>query len=195
MKYTEIRRKCREVRVGKIAIGGNNPIAIQSMTNTDTLDAMATVAQIRAMEAEGCDIVRVSVPTLAAADTILRYFDLGGYSPSDFDMIVTGDLGIEGGSILCELLAAEGLKIEDRYGDCGIMIYDAKKQDKHSGGSGCGCSAVVLASHLYPKLLSGELGEILIIGTGAMMSPASIQQGQAIPAVAHLIRLSGRRNR
>ena len=131
----------------------------------------------------------------AAADTILRYFDLGGYSPSDFDMIVTGDLGIEGGSILCELLAAEGLKIEDRYGDCGIMIYDAKKQDKHSGGSGCGCSAVVLASHLYPKLLSGELGEILIIGTGAMMSPASIQQGQAIPAVAHLIRLSGRRNR
>lgn len=71
MKYNDIRRKSKEVRIGKIAIGGNNPIAIQSMTNTDTLDAVATVAQIMAMEREGCDVVRVSVPTMAAADTIL----------------------------------------------------------------------------------------------------------------------------
>lgn len=70
MKYNDIRRKSREVRVGNIAIGGGNPIAIQSMTNTDTLNAEATVAQIRAMEREGCDIVRVSVPTLEAAETI-----------------------------------------------------------------------------------------------------------------------------
>jgi stage V sporulation protein AD len=70
------------------------------------------------------------------------------------------------------------------------MIYDLSRQDKHAGGSGCGCSAVVLASYLLPKLERGELREILVIGTGAMMSPASIQQGQAIPAIAHLIALS-----
>ena len=125
----------------------------------------------------------------AAADTILRYFSSSGYSPSDFDMIVTGDLGIEGGSILCELLSAEGLNIKDRYADCGSLIYDAT-QDKHSGGSGCGCSAVVLASYLLPLLESGDASDILLIGTGAMMSPSSIQQGFSIPAVAHLLRFS-----
>ena len=125
----------------------------------------------------------------AAADTISRYFRLGDTSPEDFDMIVTGDLGAEGGEILCELLLADGIDIRKIYNDCGIMIYDAKRQDKHAGGSGCGCSAVVLASYLYPKLAAGELKNILIIGTGAMMSPACIQQGQAIPAVAHLVRL------
>lgn len=77
MKYNDVRRKSREVRVGKIAIGGQNPIAIQSMTNTDTLDAKRTLEQIRALEAEGCDIVRVSVPTLDAADTILAIKEAG----------------------------------------------------------------------------------------------------------------------
>ena len=126
----------------------------------------------------------------AAADTILRYFSTSGYSPSDFDMIVTGDLGNEGGSILCELLCAEGLDIRNQYADCGTLIYDCKAQDKHAGGSGCGCSAVVLASHLLPMLESGEASDILLIGTGAMMSPSSIQQGFSIPAVAHLLRFS-----
>ena len=77
MKYNDIRRSCREVRIGNRKIGGKNPIAIQSMTNTDTLDAERTVAQIRAMEEKGCDIVRISVPTLDAADTILRIKEAG----------------------------------------------------------------------------------------------------------------------
>lgn len=127
----------------------------------------------------------------AAADTLLRYFKNSDASPSDFDMIVTGDLGHEGGDILCELLLAQGLDIGSRYNDCGIIIYDKKTQDTHAGGSGCGCSAVVLASYLLPRLKSGALRDILIVGTGAMMSPASIQQGEAIPAVAHLLRISG----
>ncbi len=125
----------------------------------------------------------------AAANTILRYFGESGASPSDFDLIVTGDLGQEGGKILCELLLSEGLDIRDRYNDCGMIIYDNERQDKHAGGSGCGCSAVVLASYLLPMLESGKLKNILTLGTGAMMSPSSIQQGQAIPAIAHLIRL------
>lgn len=126
----------------------------------------------------------------AAADTLLRYFRSSKEKPSNFDLIVTGDLGSEGGDILCELLLSEGLDIREQYDDCGKMIYDAKVQDKHAGGSGCGCSAVVLASYILPMLERGEMKNVLLLGTGAMMSPASIQQGQAIPAVAHLIHLS-----
>ena len=126
----------------------------------------------------------------AAADTLLRYFRASKTRASDFDLIITGDLGHEGGSILTELMLSEGINIKNNYNDCGTMIYDRKKQDKHAGGSGCGCSAVVLASYILPSLRSGKLRDVLVIGTGAMMSPASIQQGQAIPAVAHLIRLS-----
>lgn len=130
----------------------------------------------------------------AAADTLLRYFGCSDASPEDFDLIVTGDLGQEGGEILGELLMAQGLDIRRVYRDCGTMIYDRKRQDMHAGGSGCGCSAVVLASHLYPRLARGELRNILVVGTGAMMSPASIQQGEAIPAVAHLLRLRSHAN-
>ena len=127
----------------------------------------------------------------AAADTLLRYFQLSGRRPEEFDRIVTGDLGFEGSMILRELLLAEGLDVRDRADDCGVLIYDRVRQDMHAGGSGCGCSAVVLASHFYPMLARGDLRRILILGTGAMMSPASIQQGQAIPAVAHLLHLCG----
>ena len=125
----------------------------------------------------------------AAADTLLAYFKESGLSPSDFDAIVTGDLGFEGGSVLCELVAAEGLDIRAQYNDCGVLIYDRIKQDKHAGGSGCGCSAVVLAAYYLKQLACGKIKNMLILGTGAMMSPSSIQQGLAIPAVAHLLRL------
>ena len=146
----------------------------------------------------------------AAADTLKRYFADSSLSPEDLDAIVTGDLGIEGGKILTELLLAEGLDIRKKFLDCGVMIYGggdtelypesiqssagAKRKkrdfDLGAGGSGCGCSATVLSAYFLPKLRSGELKNILFIGTGAMMSPSSVQQGEAIPAVAHLIRLT-----
>ena len=125
----------------------------------------------------------------AAADTLLNFFEASGTSPSDFDMIVSGDLGREGQSILGELLAASGVDTSEKLYDCGMMIYDAEAQDVHAGGSGCGCSAVVLASYLLPKLKCGEISDILFYGTGAMMSPSSLKQGLAIPAVAHLLHL------
>ena len=126
----------------------------------------------------------------AAADTLLRYFVATGSSPRDFDLIVTGDLGHEGGSILCELMRMEGADIASVYDDCGRMIYDKESQDTHAGGSGCGCSAAVTASYLLPKIASGELRRVLLLGTGAMMSPQSLQQGQYIPAIAHLVCLA-----
>jgi stage V sporulation protein AD len=128
----------------------------------------------------------------AALDTLLAYFEATGKAPCDFDGIYTGDLGAEGSSILGELLEASGVSCGDRLFDCGVMIYDRKRQDVHAGGSGCGCSAVVAAAHLLPELCAGKQKSILFIGTGAMMSPSSSKQGNAIPAVAHLVHLTGR---
>lgn len=128
----------------------------------------------------------------AAAHTLLRFFGETETSPKDFDLIVTGDLGYEGGDILCELMAMDGVDIRHVYNDCGMMIYNRETQDTHAGGSGCGCSAAVLASYLLPKLSAGKLNRVLFLGTGAMMSPQSIQQGEYIPAIAHLVCLCSR---
>ena len=125
----------------------------------------------------------------AALDTLLRYFEQSNTMPQDYDAIFTGDLGLEGSKILKELMFIEGYDLNDIYYDCGNIIFDKETQDVHSGGSGCGCSAVVLASYILPKLRSGEFKKVLLIGTGAMMSPSSLKQGLCIPAVAHLIKL------
>ncbi len=125
----------------------------------------------------------------AAADTLLNYFEAGGTSPDDYDVIISGDLGKEGVSILGELLSVSGVDASGKLDDCGLMIYDLEAQDVHAGGSGCGCSATVLAASILPRLKRGELHNILFYGTGAMMSPSSLKQGLAIPAVAHLIHL------
>ncbi len=125
----------------------------------------------------------------AAADTLERFFASTGEEPHNYDAIVTGDLGFEGGTILCDLMRAEGILLGDRYTDCGRLIYDRERQDVHGGGSGCGCSAVVLASYLLPLLSRGEWRRILFMATGAMMSPDSIKQGKSIAGVAHLIEI------
>lgn len=125
----------------------------------------------------------------AAMDTLMRYFEQSSTKPCDYDIILTGDLGHEGSQILREFMQAEGYPLNENYNDCGNIIFDREYQDVHSGGSGCGCSAVVLASYIMPKLKSGELKNALIIGTGAMMSPSSLKQGLSIPAIAHLIKL------
>ncbi|MCQ2455752.1 MAG: stage V sporulation protein AD [Clostridia bacterium] len=126
----------------------------------------------------------------AAADTIKRYFD-GGHSPEEFDMIVTGDLGHEGSDILCELLLSERIDISKVHTDCGKLIYDAAAQDKHAGGSGCGCSAVVMAGHILRNICDGVLNSILFIGTGALMSPLALNQGSSIPGIGHLLHIKG----
>ncbi len=125
----------------------------------------------------------------AAAHTLVRYFEGGELHPDNVDLIITGDLGWEGGDILCDLMRTEGYDIRKKFNDCGMIIYSRGEQDMHSGGSGCGCSAVVMASYIIPKIARGELRNVLFLGTGAMMSPSSIQQGYSIPSVAHLLRL------
>ena len=68
--YQNIRRKTRAVHVGGVVIGGNSPISIQSMTNTDTKNTLATIQQVRELEQAGCEIVRITVPDAESAETI-----------------------------------------------------------------------------------------------------------------------------
>ena len=125
----------------------------------------------------------------AAMDTVARYLDESGRAPTEFDAIVTGDLGYEGSGIFCDILRSHGYPVADVHRDCGLMIYNREAQDKHAGGSGCGCSGVTLASHFLPRLARREMREILFMATGALMSPMSLQQGNNIPGIAHLVRI------
>jgi len=125
----------------------------------------------------------------AAVDTLERFFG-AGYDPSDFDMIVTGDLGTEGSGILHDLLLSKNIDITKNHVDCGNMIFSSYESDTHAGGSGCGCSAVVLAADLLENIKKGVLKNILFIGTGALMNPLSLNQGQNIPGIAHLVHIT-----
>jgi len=113
----------------------------------------------------------------AAADTIERFLQDTGTAPTDYDLIITGDLGFTGSDLLHGLLQKDGIELSN-HNDCGMMIFDRKRQDVHSGGSGCGCSASVLCSYLLKKLGNGELKNILFCATGALMSPTDLYAGR-----------------
>ena len=122
----------------------------------------------------------------AAADTIYRHFEDLHLTPDAYDLIITGDLGQVGHNITKELLKQKGILLTDEnFVDCGLMIYDRKKQPVFSGGSGCGCCASVLYGHFLKRLNRGELKKILVVATGALMSPLSYQQKETIPGIAH----------
>ena len=126
----------------------------------------------------------------AAARTINDFFVDTGTDAEDYDMILTGDLGHTGTELLYEVLELEyKTDIRSRHNDCGKLIYNLKEQDVNSGGSGCGCSASVLCSHIFKKMNRGELNKILFVATGALMSPTSSKQGRTIPGIAHAVLL------
>ena len=123
----------------------------------------------------------------AAFDTINEFFKETGTSPSDFDLIVTGDLAQVGHDVVVELFNRENVDISPYYDDCGCMIFDG--QDTHAGGSGCGCSASVLCSILLKRMKEGEINSLLFCGTGALLSPTTSNQGESIPGICHLVEL------
>ena len=125
----------------------------------------------------------------AAADTLLAYFRESGEAVEDFDMIVTGDLGEEGSRLLLTLTAEALPTLGRRHADAGCLLYDKGRQDVHAGGSGCGCIAAMLSAVLLPGMQGHRYRRILAVGTGALMNPASLQQGGSIAGVAHLVRL------
>ena len=120
----------------------------------------------------------------AAADVILANLRDFGRKVSDYDKIITGDLGYVGSDILKQLLSKEEINLNNHM-DCGIEIYDNSMQDTHSGGSGCGCSGLVLSSFILRKLCRGDYKRVLFVPTGALLSPVSFNEGDTIPSIAH----------
>ena len=127
----------------------------------------------------------------AAFETIRAHFRDMNTCADDFDLIVTGDLGQLGKDVLLTLSQQEGLNLGGKLCDCGTMVYDLLKQDVHSGGSGCGCSAITLCGYLLNQLHAKKLNKILFCGTGALLSPTSTQQGLPIPGVCHAVSIIG----
>ena len=125
----------------------------------------------------------------AASVTLLHYLRDTHAEPPDFDAIYTGDLGHVGSQLFRELLAAEGLLIKNHV-DCGCILYDASEQAVKSGGSGAGCCAAVLCTHILPRLERGTQKRVLFLATGALMSQTTFLQKESIPAVAHLVELA-----
>lgn len=123
----------------------------------------------------------------AAADLIARHLEDFARKPSDYDAIVTGDLGYVGQEILITLLKKKNINIQGVHEDCGILIYDKDEQKTGSGGSGCGCSAVTLSAHYLPKLRDGGMKRILFVPTGALLSTVSFNEGQSVPGIAHAV--------
>ena len=121
----------------------------------------------------------------AACDTIYQNFMDFNRQPEDYDRIITGDLGYVGQEILIQLLKEKGFDISAQHMDCGIEVYDRESQDTHAGGSGCGCSAVVLAAMILPKLRKEIWKRVLFVPTGALLSKVSFNEGQTIPGIAH----------
>lgn len=130
----------------------------------------------------------------AAYDTLRAHFDDLHTSPEDYDLIVTGDLGKLGYQLVNDLFDRDGVKLGERYQDCGVLIFDADRQDVHCGGSGCGCSASVLCGYLLKRMQARELGRLLFCGTGALLSPLTTQQGESIPAVCHAVTITTERS-
>lgn len=124
----------------------------------------------------------------AAVDTITAHFRDLKLGPDDYDMIVTGDLARVGHTLARDLFEKHGIPIHlTDFQDCGMMIYDYNKQMVQAGGSGCGCSAVVTYGHLMKRMRKGEIKRLLVVATGALMSPLALQQGESIPGIAHAV--------
>ena len=125
----------------------------------------------------------------AAAETLKNYFNDTNTTPKDYDIIYTGDLGHTGTELLYELMDKEGYDLRCRHADCGNIIFNSDKQDVHAGGSGCGCSASVLASFVMHRFEENQFKNILFMSTGALMSPTSALQGESVPGIAHLLNI------
>ena len=121
----------------------------------------------------------------AAADTIRQNLEDFGRTPGDYDRIITGDLGMVGQKLLFDLLSEKQIDISKQHMDCGLELYDSEKQATNAGGSGCGCSAVVLSAYILKKIEDGVWKRVLFVPTGALLSKTSFNEGQTIPGIAH----------
>lgn len=135
------------------------------------------------------DMGRVMAP--AVVETLLTHFEETGRSVDDYDLILTGDLGVYGKAILQDyMFNVHDVDLSNNYNDCGVMLYDLKKQEEvNAGGSGPVCSALVNFSYIYDQLKKKKLKRVLLIATGALFSPTMVYQKENINSIAHAISL------
>lgn len=134
------------------------------------------------------DIANMGAAMMPAAfDTLVTHFEDTKRSPDYYDLIITGDLGSLGSKLLIEQLKNYGYDISKNHMDCGVKIFDCETQETHMGGSGCGCSASVFTGYIYTLLKTNQINKVLLIATGALMSPVSLGQGESIPGIAHAV--------
>lgn len=122
----------------------------------------------------------------AAVDTIKMHLDDLQRLPDYYDLILTGDLAKVGMAIAEQLFVRQGLVPSPNYSDCGVLLYD-ESQAVDAGGCGCGCSAAMLCGPILRKMLKGEINKLLLVATGALMSPTTSFQGESIPGIAHAV--------
>jgi len=123
----------------------------------------------------------------AAAETLQQHFTDTNRTPADYDLILTGDLGRVGLSLLHELMAERGMPLDpERTSDCGVRIF-SEAQEVEAGGSGCGCSASVLCSEIMGLFAEKKLHRVALMATGALLNSISVFQGETIPSIAHLV--------
>lgn len=122
----------------------------------------------------------------AGCDTLCCLFKDTQTKPSDYDLILTGDLGTLGSRLIKKLMLDNGFDISKQHVDAGEMIYNIDEEN-FQGGSGAGCGTIVFSSYIYRKLKEKKLKRIIFMATGALLSTVSTQQGESIPCVAHAV--------
>lgn len=134
-----------------------------------------------------------SVMAPAAAKTLYEHLTDTNTKVDDYDLIITGDLGVYGMEILKEYMKEEySIILGDNYTDSGSIVYDREKQPNvKAGGSGPACIALSLYTDIYEKLKSGIYKKVLVLATGALMSPTMNNQKFTIPSICHAICLEG----
>lgn len=131
------------------------------------------------------DMGRAMAP--AAFDTLSIHLKDLKREGTYYDLIVTGDLSNYGKSIMKELMKENNI-VYNEYDDCGCLLYD-DSQDVNQGGSGPTCSALVTFGYLYQEMLKHKYKRILVITTGALLSPVMINQKESIPCIGHAFSL------
>ncbi len=180
--------------------GGQRPPSAQwtvTGAGSAVLSAMGDGIKIKAVSIGTiCDLGITDANNMGAAmapaaeKTIYEFLQDTNTKPSDYDLILTGDLGFTGSQLLYELMETEhGIDLRNQHNDCGLMIYNLEEQDVNSGGSGCGCAGSVLCSHILKRMRKNKLKKVLFTATGALMSPTSSKQGNSIPGIAHAVLL------
>ena len=129
----------------------------------------------------------------AAYDTLSAFFRDTKTTPTDYDLVITGDLGEVGHAVVRDFFSKDGIQLGDNFQDCGLLLYGRKDQDMHAGAAGCGCSASVLNGYLLGGMREGRWKRILFAPTGALLSPTSSFQGESIPGICHAVCISADR--